>query len=398
MHDTEVGELSARERAELQRLREQRTATERMARRAEELLTANADRVRQQATLLELIPAGVIVREMDGRIRWWNAGAAWLYGRTLDEVRGRISHDVLATTFIGGGTAREQRESLESDGRWDGLLQHVSAEGRELTLISRQVVHKPQGETDPQVLEINTDVTAALAVEHARDRAAAALAERNIELEAANQLKLDIIGMLGHEISNPLSAILGYADLLAGELPPSSPHKRAVAAIDRQAQRLDDIVREALAMVAIDAGNINAVRQEVPLRDEIRRALENTGHGHVPVVGSDERVLFHPGHLHQIVASLVSNAARYAGGATALRIMRTGGTVRVAVEDEGPGVPEESRPRLFDRQGRSGKGPGLGLGLYVARSLARANHGEVFHEARSPRGSCFVVEAETADR
>lgn len=493
-------------------------------------------RLHQQAALLELIPAAVIVRRLDGTVLWWNNGARHLYGWWADAARGKRAHRLLNTVFD-AGSVDEQRAALESDGHWDGQMQHLTAFGRTVTVLSRQVVYRPAHSSDEvEVLEINTDVTAARAAEQAlavneqrfraqfthsavgqvirgldgsllavnrafarmlgrraedlagrvadaelvhpddmaaahtaiaglfagdaasytqelrllhadgrwldaevtvslvrdaqdrpqhliivatdisvrraaeraRDLAADALAERNTALEVANQLKLDIIGMLGHEISNPLSAILGYTDLLAdtvltdtvpaGRPGTGSSAAYAVSVISRQAQRLDDIVREVLAMVSIDAGDISAVRGEVALHAAITQALESTGNAHVPVHGPDLPVLFNPQHFQQILVNLLTNATKYAGGATALRIEPAGGKVLLRVEDRGPGVPEEFRPRLFDRLTRAerdaGSVRGTGLGLYIVRSLARANDGEVTHEPYPGGGSVFVITAD----
>ncbi|MEU4563376.1 PAS domain S-box protein [Actinoplanes sp. NPDC023936] len=486
--------------------------------------TADA-RLHRQAKLLETIPAAIIVRDMDGTIEWWNSGASKLYGWSLDAARGKPTHRLLGATFVGGGSFAEQSAALAADGRWEGQLQHLTATGRTVTVLSRQVVHQSDG--PPQVLEINTDITAARAAEQAlalneqrfraqfthsaagqairaldgtliavnkafaqmlgrrpedlvgriveeevmtpedrraahqqiaalfagefdsytqemqirhadgrlvdiestvslvrgadggpkhlilvctdtsarraaeraRDQAAAALAERNAELETANALKLDIIGMLGHEISNPLSAILGYSDLLADELPPDTPHGRSVAIIGRHAQRLDDIVREMIAMVSIDTGNIHAVRQKLSLRHELEQVLDAPD---VPVAGDDAEILFHPGHLQQILVNLLSNAAKYAGGATRIHISSDARRVYVRVEDNGPGVPEDFCPRLFDRLARADRDAGTirgtGLGLYIVRSLARANHGDVHHEPNPAGGSFFILEADPASR
>jgi PAS domain S-box-containing protein len=491
--------------------------------------------LRRQARLLELIPAAVIVRDLDGTIRWWNARATELYGWPLTAATGKSADRLLAAAYPAHGTAAEQRERLEHDGRWEGRLQHVTADGRLLTVMSRQVLHQPEpgadGHHEPvQVLEINTDVTAARAAElaladseqrlraqfdnsaagqviraldgtltavnrayarmlghtvdeltgrpeadlldpaevaenrhllaglfagdaesytregrlrhadghrvdveatvslvrddtgrpkhligvvtdisgrraaeRARDNAAAALAERNTELEAANQLKLDIIGMLGHEIGNPLTTIQGQAEILADDwaLLDDNRRGRAVDAIGRQAARLDDIVREVLAMVTIDAGSIRADRRELPLREQIDSALSSLLPAEpLPVHGDDARVLFAPGHLQQILANLLSNAAKYAGGATAVRITRSDGWVHVTVEDAGPGVPEQFRDRLFDRLTRADRDAtsvkGTGLGLYIVRGLARANHGDVHHEPNPAGGSRFILDLEAA--
>ena len=486
-------------------------------------------RLHQQAALLELIPAAVIVRRLDGAVLWWNNGARRLYGWSTEAARGKCANRLLSTVFEDGTTAAGQAAALRAEGHWEGQMHHLTATGRVVTVLSRQVVYRPvhgSGD-DVEVLEINTDVTAARAAEQAlalneqrfraqfthsavgqairgldgsliavnnafarmlgrspddltsggvadglvhpddlvqahhevaglfagdasfythecrmrhadghwvdveatvslvrdvqdrpkhlivvasdisqrraaeraRDQAAAALAERNNALEVANRLKLDILGMLGHEISNPLSAILGYADLLVDDLGEHSSAAGSLRVISRQGQRLDEIVREVLSMVSIDAGDVSAVREEVDLRTAVQQALEYAGSTPVPVTGPDAVIRFNPGHLQQILVNLLSNAGKYAGGATALRIGGApGGRVLLRVEDNGPGVPEEFRPRLFDRLSRAerdaGQVRGTGLGLYIVRALAHANHGEVRHEPNPAGGSVFVVEAD----
>jgi PAS domain S-box-containing protein len=486
--------------------------------------------LRRQARLLELIPAAVIVRELDGTIRWWNAGAEALYGWPLAAAAGRQSHKLLGTVFPTVGGDRDMLDDLTHDGHWAGQLDHLTADGRTVTVLSRQVLHRPRPGADAQVLEINTDVTAARAAEKAlaeseqrfraqfansaagqmirsldgapaqvnpayaamlgytpehlariperqlvhpddlattqqeiaglfageassythdgrqrhadghwvdvsstvslvrdeagrpktviavvtdisarraaelaRDQSAAALSERNAELEAANQLKLDIIGMLGHEIGNPLSAIRGYAEVLTedDDRLDEDRRRRAIGAIARQAGRLDEIVREVLAMVSIEAGALTAARQELSLRAEVARALTAMDLEDLPVAGGDATVLSHPGHLQQILVNLLSNAAKYGGGATAVRINRgRTGEATVTVEDGGPGVPEEFRTRLFERLTRAERDAasvrGTGLGLYIVRGLAHANQGDVRHEPNPDGGSRFVVTMQTA--
>ncbi|GAA1610934.1 PAS domain-containing sensor histidine kinase [Actinoplanes couchii] len=482
-----------------------------------------------QAALLRLIPAAVIVRRLDGTVLWWNEGAQDLYGWSAEAALGRRTHRLLNTGFE-EGTIHTQQAELETEGNWEGRLRHLTATGRTVTVLSRQVVYRPVhgSEDDVEVLEVNTDITAVRAAEvslalneqrfraqftqsavgqavrgldgsliavnnafariigrhpeelvgrlvepdlmhpsdvplvhqqiaglfsgdagyythetrlrhaeghwvdveatvslvrdaedrpehlivvavdisqrrlaeQARDHAAAALAERNIALEEANRLKLDIIGMLGHEISNPLAAILGHADELAADLHDDSPAAQAAAVIARQARRLDEIVGEALAMVSIDAGSFSANRRPVSLRAALGKAVESFSDRPVPILGPDATVLFNPGHLQQAVVNLLSNAAKYAGGAASIRVEPAGDRVYIRVEDHGPGVPGEFRSRLFDRLSRAERDAasvrGTGLGLYIVRSLARANHGDVRHEPHPTGGSVFIVECERA--
>ncbi|HWS39649.1 MAG TPA: PAS domain S-box protein [Actinoplanes sp.] len=468
--------------------------------------------LRRHARALDLIPDAVIVRELDGTIRWWNAGATDLYGWPLAAVQGKVTHQLLG----GSGVLR--------DGRWEGQVDHLTADGRTVTVLSRQVLHQPDpdgdGEFPPLILEINTDVTAARAAElalaeseqrfrgqfansavgqfiqgldghllavnpayaamlgrsvdeitgfvntdllhpddlaehtrftaglftgeadaythqsrlrhadghwidaeatvslvrdntarphhliavvtdvSARRAAERALAGRATELEAANQLKLDIIGMLGHEIGNPLTAIRGHAEVLVDDWPRLTDERRARAidAIYRQAGRLDDIVQEVLAMVTIESGTIHADRQALSIRTEISRALSVLDEI-VPVFGDDSRVVVHPGHLQQILVNLLTNATKYGGGATAIRIAERDRRVRITVEDQGPGVPDDFRTRLFDRLTRADRDArnvtGTGLGLYIVRGLAHANHGDIHYTPRPGGGARFTLELQS---
>ncbi|WP_436530956.1 PAS domain S-box protein [Actinoplanes sp. HUAS TT8] len=483
--------------------------------------------LRRTARLFELIPAAVIVRDLDGNIRWWNDGATQLYGWPLSAARGKSSHRLLHTTFPQGGSRAEQERALQDDGHWNGQLDHITADGRTVNVLSRQVLHSLDPD-NAQVLEVNadqtaaraaevalaesaerlraqfsntavaqvisaldgtmisanpaygamlgrpveelagmstrelthpddrvagqqriaglfagdgdsyttesrlrhadghwvpveatvsmvrdadgnpkllvgviTDITSRRAAEQARDAATAALEERNTELEAANQLKLDIIGMLGHEIGNPLTSIRGNAEILTDDWAALSDERRgrAIDAIARQAGTLDEIVQEVLAMVTIESGKIRADRRRLDLREEIDRALWAADAAAVPVSGPDARALFHPGHLQQILVNLLSNARKYGGGATAVRVSVTSSLVEVAVEDDGPGVPEEFRNRLFERLARADRDAtsvkGTGLGLYIVRGLAQANHGDIRYEPNPSGGSRFVISLES---
>jgi signal transduction histidine kinase len=238
------------------------------------------------------------------------------------------------------------------------------------------------------------------ALRHADD--AAVLAARNAELEEANRLKRDLIGMLGHELGNPLAAILGYTEIASDTWSTLAEGMRSKVfdGITRQAHRLDGIVQEVLTMVRSEAGTLHATRAPTPLRGQIAQALANTGAEGVPVTGPDPAALVDPGQLQQILTNLLSNAGKYGGGATAVRVSHDGGRVRVAVEDRGPGVPEDFRDRLFERLARAerdaAKVRGTGLGLYIVRNLAQANGADVHHEPNPDGGSVFVLDLEAA--
>ncbi|GGN73265.1 hypothetical protein GCM10010112_42540 [Actinoplanes lobatus] len=223
----------------------------------------------------------------------------------------------------------------------------------------------------------------------------AELADRNRDLEAAGQLKSDLIGMLGHEINNPLGTIFGYLDLILTDdpLPPSA--EELVVKVQRTTRRLAGIVDEVLALVSIDAGRLIATPRPVRVADHIEAALATTAAVTVSCP-PDLTAAVQPGHLDQILTNLISNAAKYGGGVETIDARASdGGSVTIDVTDRGPGVPPEFRDHLFNRFARAestaGKAPGTGLGLYIVRELARANGGDVRYRPAPEGGSIFVV-------
>ncbi|MEU4624630.1 ATP-binding protein [Actinoplanes sp. NPDC023801] len=366
------------------------------------LSTSNAVALNEQRFRAQFThsAAGQLIRALDGTLIAVNRAFADMLGHRPEDLIGQnrdgdlvhpedmaFGQHRIAGLFAGEDTSYTHEIRLRhADGHWIDAEATVS--------LVRDAQDRPE-----HLIVVATDISQRRIAERARDQAAAALAERNTALEVANHLKLDIIGMLGHEISNPLSAIMGYTDLLADEFGADHPAAGPIAVISRQAQRLDEIVREVLSMVSIDAGGLSAVRGEVRLRAGIAQALANSGNPGVPVLGPDATIRFNPGHLQQILVNLLSNATKYAGGATAIRISEVDpGRLRLRVEDQGLGVPEEFRPRLFDRLSRAerdaGQVRGTGLGLYIVRALAEANHGSVRHEPNPAGGSVFILEAD----
>ncbi|MGW6446390.1 HAMP domain-containing sensor histidine kinase [Lentzea sp. NPDC055074] len=117
----------------------------------------------------------------------------------------------------------------------------------------------------------------------------------------------------------------------------------------------------------------------------------------VPVEAGPVRVLGDRRRLDRVLANLVENAERHAGGAILVAVTRAGATARIEVEDDGPGVPEELRDQVFERfargrPGSRGDDTGSGLGLALVREHVHRHHGRVWVEDRFPRGARFVVE------
>ncbi|SNR76300.1 PAS domain S-box protein [Actinoplanes regularis] len=365
---------------------------------AERRLADSEQRLRSQFALATI---GQATLTLDGTFLEVNPALARMLGRPVAAVQGHrldeLTHPddraesrrIAARLFAEEGADDRHQRLLHVDGgivdAQIGMSLVRDADGRPVNFVA-----------------VVQDITARLAAERDRDAAAAELVDRNAELQdsnaqlaAANVLKLDLMGMLSHEIGTPLTAIAGYAEVLTDTRDSlDRMQRKAVDAIARGARRLDLLRGEILTMCTLDAGRLQATPEPVALAPALAEVLGGLDLA-VPVeCPALLKVLVHPSHLQQIVTNFCTNAGKYAGGVTAVTVEQHDDTVVIGVHDEGPGVPEHLRPELFDRYTRAAgtaKVKGHGLGLYIVKALAEANNGTVGHRPGRPAGSVFTL-------
>lgn len=210
---------------------------------------------------------------------------------------------------------------------------------------------------------------------------------------------------VSHELRSPLMTMSATVEVLENmreELP-----ERAQTALDllsADVDRFQQLVEDLLEISRFDAGAIQLHLEEVLVAEMVIQAVSVIGGGGVPVMYdedvSDVLVRVDKRRFARVLANLLDNAEKYAGGATGVTISRVGDAVQIAVEDDGPGVPPDDRGRIFDRFSRgteSGKrapDSGVGLGLALVTEHVRLHDGNVWVEDRpgSSQGARFVVE------
>jgi signal transduction histidine kinase len=218
------------------------------------------------------------------------------------------------------------------------------------------------------------------------------------ELREASDFKTDLVAMLSHDLRQPLASVLGYAQLLTGDvdLVAGGDPQRFAAKILRGARRLQQLLEDILMMTRLDVGKLQPDPVPVPVDQSVADTVACL-QDELPAVSHREvgRVwtLVDPGHLQQILTNLVGNAAKYGGPPVKVTATQAEGVVEIRVADHGPGVPPEFVPRLFGRFARapSSGGTGTGLGLFIVRQLVEANGGHVSYQPNRPTGACFVV-------
>jgi len=235
------------------------------------------------------------------------------------------------------------------------------------------------------------------------------VADLNRQLTLARQ-KTDFVSSVSHELKTPLTSIRMFAELLAeGRVTDRAKQRSYLGIITAETARLTRLINNVLDFARMERGEKNYQFQECDLVEMLRETAE-TYRPHLeandfrfecelpdtpmPVNGDRDA-------LAQVVVNLLSNAEKYSDSRKeiTLRLKRGNGPlpcVEVSVLDRGLGVPTGSAERIFEQFYRAhdslGNGiQGSGLGLTLARQIARAHGGEVLYEPRAGGGSCFTL-------
>jgi two-component system, OmpR family, sensor histidine kinase KdpD len=213
------------------------------------------------------------------------------------------------------------------------------------------------------------------------------------------QLRVALLSSVSHDLRTPLSSVVGAASsLLAYEASLEEKDKRELLqSIVEEAERLDRYIQNLLDMTRLGQGELELRRDWEDVRDLIsaasRRLRLNSRAVRVKlaVSGDSQLVYVHSDLMEQVFVNLLDNAARYspANGEISVSAARDANDVVIEISDEGPGIPEADREKVFDpfyRVHERDRKSGTGLGLSICRGIVRAHGGEITaHE--NARGS-----------
>jgi signal transduction histidine kinase len=228
------------------------------------------------------------------------------------------------------------------------------------------------------------------------------------------QLRDDFISTVSHELRTPLTSIRGALGLLeSGQVGPLPQNAQAMVGIALQnSERLVRIINDILDVEKISSGTLQMHIQSVPLAALLQEALTvNQSYGVkyqvrfiLDEVAADVAVAADPDRLMQIMANLLSNAAKFSpsGGEVRVRATAQDARIRVEVEDRGTGIPEDFRSRVFEKfaqadSSASRRFEGTGLGLSITRQLLEAMGGTVGFNTVTGQGTTFFFELQQAD-
>lgn len=223
--------------------------------------------------------------------------------------------------------------------------------------------------------------------------------------------KQEFVTILGHELRTPLFLIQGYLSLAQEKCGEGNTElvEKLLAGMDHGARRLGKRVEDMLMLANIDAGvaqaEVKRFSRACALHDHLKEAVEKLGDraskANVKIIsdlGTKVFVRAIPAHLQMILQQLIDNAIKFSprqGGTVWVTVAENDGMASLRVRDQGLGIPPSHQPMLFkpfeQLNRRQQEQQGLGIGLYIARALARMQQGDITFQTEPGLGSTFTL-------
>jgi two-component system phosphate regulon sensor histidine kinase PhoR len=307
----------------------------------------------------------------DTTVRFLNPAAAQLFGTSMADAIGRRLIEV----------AR--------DYELEALVERAAAEGRGQTAITR---------FGPRRVPLRA---AALPIREGGDWAVLLILTDLTEVQRLDQVRRDFVSNVSHELRTPLASIRAMVETLADGVEPEEAPE-FYARILRQVDRLTTLVNELLDLSRIESGALQLKPEPVSVGEVLAEAASllqtraEAGDVTIIVEGTDLEVEADRAALLRVATNLLDNAVKWSppGGRVWARAADEGELVAISVKDEGPGIPEQDLPRVFERffkSDASRANAGVGLGLAIVKHLVRAHGGTATVESKPGHGALFTV-------
>jgi two-component system, OmpR family, phosphate regulon sensor histidine kinase PhoR len=345
------------------------------------------DRAQLLAMLTSMVE-GVMVLDCRGRVLQVNPALERMFDVTRIEARGHPCSDVFRHPQLDTLVSTVLTKRLNEE---DEILLH------------------PNG----RCLHIEASVTAC----DRENEACAVLVFHDVtELRRLENIRKDFVANVSHELRTPLTSIKGYIEaLLDGAKDDPDISARFLDIILKQSDRLNLILEDLLQLSKIESGQVLFKREPLHIRRVIERTLamikplaDKKGHRLASFVENDlPAVLGDEDRLTQVMSNLLDNAVKYTPERGTITVAAHPVSddaeqpalvtaVELSVTDTGIGIPEQDRPRVFERfyrvdKARSRELGGTGLGLAIVRHIVEGQGGRVWVETNTPTGSRFVV-------
>jgi PAS domain S-box-containing protein len=339
------------------------------------------------AAIVDSTDDAVIGKTLDGTIISWNKGAERIYGYTPDEVIGQP-----ISILIPQDRADELPTILSRIARGERIEHYLTKRQRKNgEVIDVSVTISPVQDETGKIIgasAIARDVTA-----------------REEATKEALRLREEFISVAAHELRTPLTSVYARLQLVErrlsrNDLEPAAI-QRDIGLVRQAADRLRTLIDRLLDISRIRSGQLQLEHEMTDLAamiESVASMLGETSGRQIRVQAADSpesyRAILDGVRIEEVVVNLVDNAVKYSPRDTPIDVELTSGNgaIRIAVRDRGPGVHADERSRIFEPFHRtSNSGPGVGLGLHIAKEIVELHGGALTLEVPADGGSRFVV-------
>ena len=343
------------------------------------------------AELYDRAPVGYSTLDGKGLVLEANLTAAGMLGLERSEVVGAPFPALLASAGV-DVFFRALQEAVE---RSRGAADEAEDFEVETKYTKRllQLTMAPSVSDSGNVLGVLMTMRDVTEEHHARMQRVALQKERLAHAEACarDRMKDQFLGVVSHELRAPLTAILGWLQILRSGRREEKLLSRSIEVMDRNAHLLARLVDDILDVSRIVAGKLQIVTSKVNLDEIVGSAIDevrSTAQARNITLGQRLTpcctVIADPGRMHQVVSNLLSNSIKFTqgGGHVEVALERHAGSIRLTVSDDGCGIGPEDLPHVFEHfmQAESNAArarSGLGLGLAIARYIVEAHAGTI---------------------
>ncbi|EKE99509.1 sensor histidine kinase [Tolypothrix sp. PCC 7601] len=356
--------------------------------------------IREQAALLDISTDGILVRDLENKILFWNTGAEILYGWAAAEAKGKNASELLDNDEPSSDMEAALLEVINK-GKWQGELAKLTKTGKEILVASRwSLVCDDQGKPK-SILTVDTDITE----------------KKRLEAQLFRAQRLESIGTLAsgiaHDLNNILTPILAGAQLLPMKFPDVDERTRHLLEIlEVNAKRGADLVKQVLSFArGVEGKRINLQIRHLIV--EVSKVLKETFPKSIQVstdLSKDLWVVSGDGtQIHQVLMNLCVNArdAMPNGGSLSICAKnlyidenyarmnleaKVGPYIVITVTDTGVGIPEEHLDRIFEPFFTTKEvGQGTGLGLSTVLGIIKSHGGFINVHSEKGVGTSFEV-------
>ena len=357
--------------------------------------------LKEQARILDLAP--VLIRDLNGRILFWNTGAEKMYGWTTAEALEQVTHHLFKTEFP--RPEEEIKARLLSRGHWEGELIHNTKDGRQLVIASHWVLHRDEQGKPKAILEVNNDVTerkqAEREVRRLNEELEQRVADRTAQLQAVNKELEAFSYSVSHDLRAPLRHINGFSQALLEDYTEKIDEvgkgylREVRSASQEMAQLIDDVLqlarvtRSEMRREVVNLSDLaRAIAAELKKREPTRKVILNL---------TDELATRGDKRLLRIVLNnLLGNAWKFTAKRPEAQISfgreQQNGETTYFIRDNGAGFDMAYVGKLFgafQRLHTAGEFEGTGIGLATVQRIVYRHGGRVWAEGTVNQGATF---------